>query len=45
MGTYMAVLITGTIRTHSPSSGTEISSCPCPHHSTYRATRKSGQPI
>src|SRR5215467_13719836 len=22
-----------------------ISSCPCPHHSTYGATRKSGQPI
>src|SRR5262245_29055273 len=42
---YLAVPMIGTSRTHSPSSGTGISSCPCPYHSTYRATRKSGQPI
>jgi hypothetical protein len=34
--TYLAVPITGTIGTHSPSSGTRINSWPCPHQFTKR---------
>src|SRR5215467_12232076 len=37
---YLAVLMTGTRRTHSASSGTGINSCACPHQFTKRATRK-----
>jgi hypothetical protein len=43
--THLAVPMIGMSLTHSPSSGTGISSCPCPHQLVNRATRYSGQPI